>query len=138
MRLQPGQEAIAFETKDIFGNRISLEDYRGRRLLLSFYRYAGCPLCNYRIEKLVLLAPRFQRLGLEMIAVFQSPRSSILHYVERHEAPFTIVADPERRLYRAHGVEPSWKGLFRGTVRLPSIIRASLRGFYPGSRPSFR
>ena len=132
MRLQPGQKAIPFEMEDVFDNRISLEDYRGKRLLLSFYRYAGCPLCNYRIEKLVLLTPRFRRLGLDMLAVFQSPKESILYYVEKRDSPFSIIADPERRIYRAYGVEPSWKGLFKGAVRLPTLLRASRRGFFPG------
>ena len=41
-------------------------------------------------------------------------------------------ADPNRELYRQYGVEPSVKGLFKGAARLPTLIRASLRGFLPG------
>ena len=132
MRIQQNQPAVPFSTEDVFDNRVRLEDYRGRRLLLSFYRYAGCPLCNYRIERLIILFPRFRRLGLDMLAVFQSPKESILFYVEKHDAPFPIIADPQREMYRKYGVDPSWKGLFRGLVRLPTLIRATTRGFPPG------
>ncbi len=133
MKIEPGQPAIPFSTEDVFGNRVRLADYRGRQLLLSFYRYAGCPLCNYRLERLIILLPRFRRLGLDMVAVFQSPKDSIRFYVEnRHEAPFPIVADPGRELYRKYGVENSWKGLFRGALRFDTLLRAARRGFYPG------
>lgn len=132
MRIQQNQPAVPFSTEDVFGNRVRLEDYRGKRLLLSFYRYAGCPLCNYRIEKLTLLMPRFRRLGLELLAVFQSPKDSLLYYVEEKDVPFSIVADPERSLYRAYGVEPSLKGLLKGAIRLPDLLRAASRGIFPG------
>ena len=66
MRLSPGQPAVDFSVTDIFGNRISLADYRGKKLLLSFYRYAACPFCNYRVHELKLNFRRFnKRNGLK-------------------------------------------------------------------------
>ena len=132
MVIQAGQRAIDFEVDDIFGERITLRGYRGKRLLLSFYRYAACPLCNYRMESLILMYPRFKRLGLDMLAFFQSPRRSILQYVGKQDAPFPIVGDPERTVYRAYGVEPSLPGTLKGMLRLPSLVRAIGRGFKPG------
>jgi len=132
MVIKPGYPAVDFEVHDIFGERITLRGYRGKRLLLSFYRYAACPLCNHRMESLVLMYPRFKRLGLNILAFFQSPRHSILHYVGKQDAPFPIVGDPERAVYRAYGVEPSLTGALKGMLRMPTLIRAILRGFKPG------
>jgi len=50
MKIKPGQPAKNFSSKDIAGNILSLKDYEGKRLMLSFYRYAACPLCNLRVH----------------------------------------------------------------------------------------
>ncbi len=45
--------APEFAVADVFGVPVRLADYRGQRLLLSFYRYASCPLCNLRVHELL-------------------------------------------------------------------------------------
>jgi len=50
MRIQPGQPAKNFTSQDILGHSVALPDYKGQRLMLSFYRYAAdavlLPLCR--------------------------------------------------------------------------------------------
>jgi len=41
MTLRPGQHAPPFQTMDMSGRNISLADYKDKRLLLSFFRYAS-------------------------------------------------------------------------------------------------
>jgi peroxiredoxin len=133
MRLQPGEPAKPFEVTDILSNRISLQDYQGQKLMLSFYRYASCPLCNLRVHQLAMRQDEFKAKNLNLIAFFQSPQASIARYVGRQEAPFPIVADPARTIYRQYGVESSWFGFFiAGVTKLPHLIKASLKGFFPG------
>ena len=55
MRIQPGQPAKNFTSQDILGHSVALPDYKGQRLMLSFYRYAACPLCNLRMHHLYFL-----------------------------------------------------------------------------------
>lgn len=74
MRIQSGEQARPFEVTDIFDRTISLEDYRGKRLMLSFYRYASCPLCNLRIAQLIAHFDLLHGQGLEFLALFQSPK----------------------------------------------------------------
>jgi peroxiredoxin len=107
MQIQPGAPAPSFRVEDVFGNPISLDDYAGKRLLLSFYRNAACAICNLRVHRLIERYPAYQRGELELLAVFESPRESILQYVGRQDAPFPIVADPQARLYALYGVEVS-------------------------------
>ncbi len=133
MRLQPGEPAKPFEVMDIFSHRIRLQDYEGQKVMLSFYRYASCPLCNLRVHQLTQRYHDFKTKGLKLLAFFQSPQASIAKYVGRQDAPFPIVADPERTIYRQYGVESSWAGFFiAGVTKLPHLIKASLKGFLPG------
>ena len=41
MRIQTGQPAKNFDVEDIFGNPISLNGFKDKKLLLAFFRYAS-------------------------------------------------------------------------------------------------
>lgn len=106
-RLAVGEAAPIFQTTDIFGNEINLEALRGHPVLLSFYRYSSCSVCNFRVHKLITKYPEYQAKGLAIIAVFESPVENIRQYVGKQDAPFPIIADPQTRLYDLYGVETS-------------------------------
>ena len=132
MRIQPGQPATNFSTEDIAGKAISLKNYTDRRVMLSFYRYAVCPLCNLRVHDLIKHYASFSERNLDLVAVFQSPRESIRRYVGKQAIPFSVIADPERALYRLCGVESSWAGFIKGSLRLSMVTSALTKGFLPG------
>ena len=52
MRLTQGQLAPAFATTDLYDAAISSHELKGKKVLLSFYRYASCPFCNLRFHSL--------------------------------------------------------------------------------------
>ena len=134
-RLSPGEAAPAFAITDLDRRLVRLDDFRGQTLLLSFFRYASCPLCNLRIQELIREYDRLAFNGLLVLAVFQSPAERIAHYVGRQLPPFAIIPDPELKLYRSYGVESSWSGFFRAwTLGLPKVVQAVMdKGFLPGS-----
>ncbi|MDH5185361.1 MAG: redoxin domain-containing protein, partial [Gammaproteobacteria bacterium] len=106
---------------------------QGKKLLLSFYRYASCPFCNLRIHTLGQQAERFRRQGLEMVAVFQSSAEQVKKYAGKEETPFIIIADEQRDLYQLYGVETSWWGFTKAfIIRLPDLVRTCLQGNMPG------
>lgn len=132
MRLKSGQNAPLFKTSDIGGEEINLEALKGSKVLLSFYRYASCPLCNLRVHKLIQLFPEFSAKGLKIISIFQSPKESILQYVGKQDAPFPIVPDPSQKLYKLYGVETSWMGFAKGGLEVQKLMEITKLGFLPG------
>lgn len=131
-KLSAGDRAPSFSLTDLHGNRVSLEDFRGRKLLLSFYRYASCPFCNLQVHALSKRAPDWQARGLDLVAVFQSPRESILEHAGKEPKPFAILPDPARALYRAYGVEGSWAGFAKAGLQFGKLAAALKEGFLPG------
>ncbi|GHC46393.1 peroxiredoxin family protein [Neogemmobacter tilapiae] len=131
-RLVVGQMAPAFETMDLFDQPVSVTALRGRKVLLSFYRYASCPLCNMRINAVIRRHAEWQGKGLEVIAVFQSPPREMRRYVGRQDAPFPMVPDARMAFYKSYGVETSWLGFLRGGARLSVVGQAMAKGFLPG------
>ena len=52
MTLKRNILAPLFNVKDVFGRTIDLNDYRDSKVLIAFFRHAGCPFCNLRVHEL--------------------------------------------------------------------------------------
>ncbi|MCG8017386.1 MAG: AhpC/TSA family protein [Candidatus Thiodiazotropha sp. 'RUGA'] len=134
-QLKPSGRAPAFETRDWQGTPIEPFGSHPGMTLLSFFRYASCPLCNLRIRELITKHQQFLDNGIRILAVFQSPLERIAHYVGHQSPPFPLIPDPDLKLYRLYGVESSWRGFARAwTLGVPQVYRAVVtNGFLPGS-----
>ncbi len=131
MALSIGALAPPITIPDFSGRQVDTTSMTGRPLLISFYRYASCPLCNLRMRALMLDYADLHARGLQFVAVFQSSASAISEYISRHDVPFPIIADPDRALYRAFGVESKWSALF-SLGAMGKALLAAKHGFLPG------
>ncbi|XMB87100.1 peroxiredoxin family protein [Mycoplasmatota bacterium WC44] len=133
MRLKKGQVAPNFLVKDYYGNDVSIDALKGQKVLLSFYRYASCPLCNLRIHNIINKMDYFRERNLNVIAVFQSPLESMKQYVGNQEVPFPLISDPEWKLYKKYGVQTSFMGLIKAVFkRMGELKKAGKKGFKIG------
>jgi peroxiredoxin len=108
MRLKPGDAAVLFSIETMEGKTISLDDFAGKPLLLLFYRYGSCSMCNLRLRDFAQHYASLHEHGLEAVAFFHSSARSILANAGRQHYPFHLVPDPKFRVYRSYGVETSW------------------------------
>ncbi len=132
MRLSPGQTAPDFEVTDIqTGKPITLADFRGHKLLLSFHRYAACPFCNLHVHELSQKYADLEKNGLKVLALFRSGPERTLEQYGSREVPFQIAADPNLSAYRAYGIEKSLLGMLVSFIH-PRGLYATLKGFLPG------
>jgi thioredoxin-dependent peroxiredoxin len=133
MKLSPNQVAPMLRTSDVFGIAFDLTAAvrGGNKVFLSFFRSAGCPVCNTRVAQLMGNVPRWQEQGLLVVAVYESTRENLLGYVQdagkRRRFPFTIIADPERRFYEAYKVETSFSKMMGGFMK-GSVIAMAKQG----------
>ena len=132
MRLKKGDNAPNFSAVTTGEKKITLEELKGKKILLSFYRYASCPLCNLRIQELISYQAQLESGGFEIIAVFQSSSERIKSYVEKDPVPFKIIPDPDLALYKKYGLEGSWLGLFKAILKPSKFFKAKALGFSPG------
>ncbi|MGH2517222.1 MAG: peroxiredoxin family protein [Ktedonobacterales bacterium] len=116
MRLAIGQMAPPFVTEDLFGRSVALQNYRGAYVLLSFYRFAVCPVCNVRMHRLAQQAEAYKRRGLYFIACIESSPENAHFYLDRVNYPFPLVPDLGGGLYEAYGVGSSVFGVVKGMV----------------------
>ncbi len=121
---------------DMTGKLIKLSDYKKHKLLLCFFRYASCPWCNLALHRLVLEAPRLDKLDLKVIAFIQSEPENIQRYIYDRHSPlpnFPVIADPKRKIYDLYHIDDSLKPLARAAVHVPNWFRATIgKGFRQG------
>ncbi len=126
MRLQAGQPAPLFYAVDLYGRRVSLSQFAGTYLLLSFYRFAVCPLCDLRMWHLIRRYAEYRQRGLNIMAFVESAPDKAHWYLDRLKSPFPIVPDPRGTVYSLYGLESSPLGVVRALLgRQPAYREAS-------------
>lgn len=123
MRLVAPRPAPALQLMDIYGKPVVIGG-RGRRMLLSFFRDAACPFCNFRIYELTSHHANLAALGLDIVAVFNATPAQVKRFVARQPRPFRVAADPSSRAHDLYGIERSfWRKLKGIATRVPTLIK---------------
>jgi peroxiredoxin len=100
--------APIFKLIDIFDREINLTAYKGKKVLIAFFRHAGCPFCNTRVHNLQKAHPELKAKGLEMIFFFESKKELLLSSnFHKTISPVPLISDPDKIWYDAYGVESS-------------------------------
>ena len=107
------------------GEEVLLSNYRGKKVVLYFYpkdNTSGCTAeaCSLRDNYNAL-----REQGYEVIGVSVDSAASHQKFINKHQLPFTLIADTEHELVEAMGVwgEKSMYGRkYTGTFRTTFII----------------
>ncbi|MNQ50830.1 putative peroxiredoxin bcp [compost metagenome] len=111
-KLKVGEKAPNFEAVDTNGEIIKLSSYKGQKVFIAFFRYAGCPVCNFRIHELIENYDSIRSKGYKIIAIYESNNDTLREYIKETPIPFTVIGNPNLRLYKEYRVEKSfWKML---------------------------
>jgi peroxiredoxin len=97
---------------------LDLRPYRGRNLVLVFYRGAWCPVCDLQLRGLARDYGRFRRANAEIVAVSNDPEAVSRAARRALQLPFPLVSDPGGRAIRLFGAT-------RGRNRLDELDRWS-------------
>ncbi|GAB7524546.1 peroxiredoxin-like family protein [Paraburkholderia sp. 2C] len=95
-----------------------------RLIHLQFRRFAGCPACDLHLHSIAKRHGEIVSAGIREVAVFHTAADDLRPFTV--ELPFEIIADPDKRLYAAFGVEASPRALLSPQAWLP-ILRGVLR-----------
>lgn len=106
--LHPGDPIDSLQLTAIHGQTIDVPHPQALTHL-QFRRFAGCPMCNLHIHSFVRRHDELQRAGIQEVAVFHSSTADLL--AQHAQAPFALIADPRKALYRQFGVEAGWRAV---------------------------
>ena len=117
----PAPQCLLF---DIRGQRVQLGGATGRPALVSFFRDAACPFCNFRIYELTRHHDALSKQGLDVVAVFTSDVAAVKRFVARTPRPFAVIADPSGNAHQAYRIEQSLRGKLKAILtRIPTLLR---------------
>jgi thioredoxin-dependent peroxiredoxin len=106
-KLKPNDRAPFFEVKSAQNETISLNNYRGKTVLITFFRFAGCPVCNFRMHELAENYNKLKAKNIELIAIFESNNETLQSYLKDYAVPFPVIGNPSLSLYHQYGIEKS-------------------------------
>jgi len=107
-----GQTAPIFTIKDVKGNVVNLSGYKGKKVLLTFYRNVGCPICNLRFHEIQEQAEYFKSKNLVVLAVYESTVENMKTYLADENPYAVMLPDPEKNLYQLYNIEKSKRKVF--------------------------
>lgn len=128
-KLKAGFPAPDFEVITTNGDTLRLGQYKGQKIWLAFFRYAGCPVCNVRVQELIENYQAIHANGYTIIAVFESDNTMLRKYLKDSPAIFPFVGNPNLFLYKRYGVEKSF-----GKVLRSSFSKSTIEGAREGSK----
>lgn len=136
MKIVVPTKAPQISLVDVNGQPVQIGN--GRKLLLSLFREATCPFCNFRVYDLTNNHPGLSNLGLDIVVVFKSGREDVLKFIAQRPRPFRMVADPDGNAHRVFSVSTSMWGKIKAMmIRMPALIRGmgmvGMRGMATGN-----
>ncbi len=108
MKLQEGSTAIDFTATDIYGKEVKLADFKGKKIILGFYRNVYCPFCNRRVHQIMGTNLKLQKAGVQLVFLFESSNEKLAASVfHQGISPWPIIGDPDKQVFKQYGVEQS-------------------------------
>ena len=124
-RLKVGDKAPAFSLPDADGKKVSLADYRGRKVIVYFYPAASTPgctkeACDFR-DKLAEL----HDAGLDVVGISPDKPEKLAKFRDDEKLTFALLSDPDRTVltaWGAYGEKMMYGKTVQGVIRSTFVV----------------
>ncbi|TCD47354.1 thioredoxin-dependent thiol peroxidase [Chlorobium sp. N1] len=123
--LEPGMPAPPLHGRDQDGKEVSLEEYRGRKVLIYFYPKDDTPGCTAEACAFRDNLPNFNSVGVDVLGVSVDSEARHRKFADKYQLPFRLLADTEKSVVEAYGVWGPKKFMGReymGTSRVSYLV----------------
>lgn len=123
--LEPGGKAPAFKLTRDDGSAVSLNDFKGRNLVLYFYPRADTPGCTQEAIDFSRLRQAFAKAGTDILGVSADPVAAQAKFKGKHKLTVDLASDESTVMLEAYGAwgEKSMYGRkFLGVIRRTFLI----------------
>ncbi len=123
--LKEGTKAPSFSLPDQDGKIHTLEEYRGKKVILYFYPRDNTPGCTKQACNFGELYPQFGEKGATVLGVSKDSVASHKKFTEKYGLPFTLLSDPELSCIQAYDVwqeKKNYGKVSMGVVRTTYLI----------------
>ena len=138
--LETAVKAPAFTLEDAEGNKVSLADFIGKKVVLYFYPKDNTPGCTRQACAFAAAYDQFKAKNAVVIGISKDSAASHAKFRQKFSLPFVLLADPELQAIQAYGVWQETKLYGKtsmGVVRTTFIIdeEGFIRHIMPKVKP---
>lgn len=102
--LAEGKKAPVFKGIDQNGNKISLTDFKGKKVILYFYPKDDTPGCSAQACNLRDNYSALLQKGFTVIGVSADPVKVHKKFETKYKLPFPLIADEDKKVVEQYGV----------------------------------
>ncbi len=120
-----GNMAPAFSMLDQDGNKVSLKDFKGKKVILYFYPKAMTPGCTVQACSLRDSKRKLSANGIVALGVSPDPVARLKKFEQRDDLNFTLLSDEDKSVtekYGCWGLKKFMGKEFMGVIRTTFII----------------
>lgn len=101
--LEAGTKAPPFTLPDQDGAQVSLQDLRGRWIVLYFYPKDDTPGCTVEACEFTAAMPQFRGLDAEVFGCSADGASAHLKFIAKHKLGIKLLTDADRKVMKSYG-----------------------------------
>ena len=124
-RLSAGDDAPEFSLPTDNGDRLTLKDLRGRKVVLYAYPAAMTPGCTTQACDFRDSLASLQAAGYEVIGISPDTPAKLAKFRERDAITFPLVSDEDKSVltaYGAYGEKKNYGRTVQGVIRSTFVI----------------
>ena len=138
--LEIGMKAPEFTLKDKDGIDVSINDFKGKKIVLYFYPRDNTPGCTRQACAFAGAYERFREKDVVVIGISKDSVGSHLKFAEKYNLPFILLSDTELEVIKAYGVwqeKKQYGKISFGVVRTTFIINeeGNIEKIMPKAKP---
>ena len=124
-RLAPGDKAPAFTLPDADGNKVSLADYKGRRVVVYFYPAASTPGCTKQACDFRDNLHDLNDAGFDVVGISPDKPEKLAKFRDAEGLTFPLLSDPDRKVltaWGAYGEKQMYGRAVQGVIRSSFVV----------------
>ena len=125
VKLSVGDKAPGFSLLDQNGKKVSLSDFKGKKLLLYFYPKADTPGCTKQACSVRDASKEFKKLGACAVGISPDEPGKQKKFDQKYSLGFPLLSDVDNKVAKAYGAwgEKSMYGkTYEGIIRSSFVI----------------
>ncbi|HYJ68777.1 MAG TPA: thioredoxin-dependent thiol peroxidase [Nocardioidaceae bacterium] len=124
-RLGAGDEAPDFTLSDDRGDKVTLSELRGRKVIVYFYPAAMTPGCTKQACDFTDSLDSLQAAGYAVVGISPDQSAKLAKFRERDGLTITLLSDPDEKVltrWGAYGEKKLYGKVVEGVIRSTFVV----------------
>ena len=125
MKLKIGDQAPRIDAVDQNGEKIGLDQFKGKKVVLFFYPKDNTPTCTVEACNLRDNHVELRNKGYEIIGISADTERKHQNFIKKFSLPYPLIADTDKKVINDYGVWGPKKFMgreFDGIIRTTFVI----------------